>query len=101
MTTIPINVRNNVNFMTGEMLFCLKQIIDHSVPVMGTASELNERMTIMGCVGMYALYRQLLPPNQYPDTKLHKIIWSIQKIVPFVVICETVMWTVGEYFCLR
>lgn len=98
VSTIPINVRNNVNFMTGEMLFCLKQIIEQSVPVMGTASELNERMTLMGCVGMYALYRQLLPPNQYPDAKLHKIMWGIQKIVPFVVICETVMWTVGKSF---
>jgi WASH complex subunit 7 len=92
----PINVRNNANFMTGEMLFCLKQIIENSVPVMGTQSELNERLTIMGCVGMYALYRQLLPPNQYPDAKLHKLIWGIQKIVPFVVISETVMWHVGK-----
>jgi WASH complex subunit 7 len=99
----PINVRNNVNFMTGEMLFCMKQIIENSVPVMGTQSELNERTTIMGCVGMYALYRQLLPPNQYPDAKLHKTIWGIQKIVPFVVVCETVMWTVGKLtlFCVR
>lgn len=101
-SAIPINVRNNVNFMTGELLVCMKQNIETSVPVMGTQSELNERMIIMGCVGTYALYRQLLPANQYPDTKLHKIIWGIQKIVPFVVVCETVMWNVGTYriiFC--
>jgi WASH complex subunit 7 len=93
---LRINVRNNVNFMTGELLHCIKQIIDLAVPVMGTASELNERMTIMGAIGIYALYRQLLPPNQYPDQKLHKVMWGIQKIVPFVVLCEEVMWNVGE-----
>lgn len=42
-SSIPINVRNNVNFMTGEMLACMKQIIETSVPIISTQSELLKK----------------------------------------------------------
>ena len=60
---------------------------------------------MIGSIGLYALYRQLLPSNQYPDPKLYKIVWGIQKTIPLVIICETVMWNVGKfifilYYCI-
>eukprot|EP01038_Epipyxis_sp_PR26KG_P006379 gene6379-8787_t len=95
--SIQINVRNNQAFLTGEFLHCLKLIIENSLAVIGTNSELSERYTIMGCVGLYALYRRLLPTKLPPDAKLHRVIWGIQKTVPVVIISNSVMWTTGEF----
>ena len=87
------------------MLSALKGLIETSVAAIGTSSELSERHTIVGreavyfilllrtfkfclvvgCIGMYALYRRLLPASQEPDSRLHRTVWAVQKTVPAVI----------------
>jgi hypothetical protein len=44
-------------------------------------------MTHIGVLGIYGLYRQLLPPNQYPDLKLHASMWGVQvKTMIYIVV---------------
>jgi hypothetical protein len=50
---------------------------------------------------MYALYRRLLPSNQEPDVKLHRVFWGVQKQVPSVVLCETILWSTGEFILVN
>ena len=95
--TSNINIRNNLNFMEKQFLYCIKEIILNNINKINTNNEINEKEIMIGCIGLYALYRQLLPSNQYPDPKLYKIVWGIQKTIPFVIICETVMWNVGKF----
>lgn len=91
-----INVRGNEAFFK-EMLHSLKALIDSSLAVIGSSSELFERHDVVKALALYALYRRLLPPNMQPDSKLHKALWGVQKQVPLVVVCENVMWTAGEF----
>eukprot|EP01034_Spumella_vulgaris_P022423 gene22423-28547_t len=95
--TINISVRGNQSFLNGELMHCMKAAIESSLAVIGTNAELGERMTIVGAIGIYALYRRLLPPNVAPDAKLHKVLWGIQKVVPVVILSDGVMWRVGEF----
>lgn len=96
-TSLHINVRSNTLFMAEQLLYCMRSMIDGALRVIGSNSEWNERYRVMGGIALYCLYRKLLPPNQYPDQKLHKAMWSIQKTLPVVVICENIMWKVGEF----
>ena len=103
--TSNINIRNNLNFMEKQFLYCIKEIIVNNINKINTNNEIHEKEIMIGCIGLYALYRQLLPSNQYPDPKLYKIVWGIQKTIPLVIICETVMWNVGKfifilYYCI-
>ncbi len=54
-----------------------------------------ERRDLVGGLCLYALYRKLLPPNVTPDAKLHKYMWEIQKVVPCVVLADTVLFCPG------
>ena len=103
--TSNINIRNNLNFIEKQFLYCIKEIILNNINKINTNNEIHEKEIMIGCIGLYALYRQLLPSNQYPDPKLYKIVWGIQKTIPLVIICETVMWNVGKfifilYYCI-
>lgn len=91
-----INVRENNVFLT-EFLYSLKIQLDMSLSVIGTNMELSERYDIIGSIALYALYRRLLPANIAPDAKLHKALWTVQKTVPIVVLCERVVWNFGEF----
>ncbi len=95
--TIHIAVRSNQAFLNGELMYCMKTMIETSLLVIGTNAELSERLTLVGSIAMYALYRRLLPPNVAPDAKLHKVLWGIQKAVPVVVLSDSVMWCVGDF----
>lgn len=92
-----VKVRDNVAFLDGELMHCMKLMIDTSLSTLNSNAELNERQTLVGAIGMYALYRRLLPSNQSPDAKLHRAVWSIQKTLPVVIFSENTMWTVGEF----
>ncbi len=92
-----ISVRGNQAFLNGELLHCMKLMIESSLSVIGTNAELNERLTVVGSIGIYALYRRLLPANVAPDSKLHKVLWGIQKVLPVVILGDVVMWNVGEF----
>lgn len=95
--SIKINVRYNSNYMAGELLVTMKTMLETALGTLGTNSETNERMAIVGVLGIYGLYRQLLPPNQYPDLKLHASMWGVQNRLPVVVLCDVIMWPVGEF----
>eukprot|EP00981_Chlorochromonas_danica_P012186 scaffold4610_cov180-Ochromonas_danica.AAC.3 len=90
-------VRHNSLFLDGELMHTLKLMIETSVPVIGTTNEANERNVLLGSLGLYALYRQLLPPHIAPDTKLHRLVWAIQKAVPTMIISESAVFYVGEF----
>ncbi len=84
---LEINVRNNQNFL-NELLHCLKAQLENALAVIGTKTEFFERVQVCGSFALYALYRQLLPANVAPDLKLHKAFWSVQKTVPWVLLCN-------------
>lgn len=92
-----ISVRSNQTFIDGELMHCMKVMIESSLSVLGSNTELNERQTIMGAIAIYALYRRLLPPNRPPDSKLYRLIWSIQKTLPSIMISDTVMWNISDF----
>jgi WASH complex subunit 7 len=91
-----IKVRENSVFLT-ELLYCLKTQLDNSLSIIGTNVEVSERYDVVGSIALYALYRRLLPANIAPDAKLHKALWSVQKQIPLVVLCERVVWNFGEF----
>jgi len=93
---IFINVRGNSAFLS-ELLACLKTQLDSALTIIGTSSEIFERNDIIHCLALYALYRRLLPSNVEPDGKLHKALWAVQKVVPFVIIYEKTVWKVGDF----
>jgi WASH complex subunit 7 len=93
---VHVSVRANQIFTT-ELLFCLKNSLENALNIIGTGAELFERNDVMNSMALFALYRLLLPANIPPDPKLYKQLWSVQKLVPTVVICDKVVWNVGEF----
>jgi len=93
---VHINIRRNEAFFK-EMLHALKHLVDSALSVIGSSSELFERMDVISSMALYALYRRLMPPNLEPDAKLHKALWGVQKLVPLVVVSENVMWSTGDF----
>jgi WASH complex subunit 7 len=91
-----VSVRANQIFTT-ELLYCLKSHLENALQVVGTGAELFERNDVMTSLTLFALYRVLLPANIPPDPKLYKQLWSVQKIVPTVVISDRFVWNVGEF----
>jgi hypothetical protein len=84
-----VNVRGNQTFL-NELLICLRNQLDNAVSVIGTSNETTERFDIMGSFALYALYRQLVPPSVPPDAKMQKHLYSVQKVVPVIVLCDKV-----------
>ncbi|RYH11490.1 hypothetical protein EON65_38695 [archaeon] len=95
--TETLTIRQNTVFLEGELVHCMRMMIENSLPNVGTNNELNERSTLLGCLGLYALYRQLLPSHIPPDAKLHRLIWGIQKVLPCIIIGENSVLYVGEF----
>jgi len=95
-TEVFVSVRANQVFF-GELLTALKLIIETAVKAVNNNAESRDRNDIIGGMGLYALYRQILPPNIQPDAKLHRVMWSIQKTVPAIVICGKVIWLTAEF----
>ncbi len=94
---ISINVRGNGLFFT-ELVFSLRQQIDIALRVLGTAAELpTHKYDVMSGVCLYVLYRKLLPARNEPDAKLYKYLWEVQKLVPVVVVGDSVLWSPGDF----
>eukprot|EP00602_Paraphysomonas_sp_CaronLab_P007109 CAMPEP_0185031460 /NCGR_PEP_ID=MMETSP1103-20130426/18944_1 /TAXON_ID=36769 /ORGANISM="Paraphysomonas bandaiensis, Strain Caron Lab Isolate" /LENGTH=1209 /DNA_ID=CAMNT_0027566997 /DNA_START=38 /DNA_END=3667 /DNA_ORIENTATION=- len=91
-----ISVRSNATFL-AEMLHCTKSILENALAVIGKSTELNEREHLVGCFGLYVLYRQLVPPTVAPDAKFQKHLWGIQKTIPIVVLSDKVVWYPAEF----
>jgi hypothetical protein len=94
-----INVRSNSIFL-NELLFSLKHFLDNAVTLTTTQNDLHERFDVVKSIALYGLYRQLLPANIPPDTKLFKSLWSVQKIVPFVVVYTNTVWHFSDLIIL-
>lgn len=94
---ITFQIRNNNTFLDSHLIFSAKIILDNCLPLIGTNNETNERLIVTGCLGIYALYRRLLPANRPPDAKLHRIIWSVQKILPVVIFSDSTVFKVGQF----
>ena len=82
---IPVVVRDNQTFLS-EMMQSVKNILEGALAVIGKPTELQEREDVVGAFALYALYRQLVPPNVPPDPKMQKFLWSVQKSLPMVVL---------------
>eukprot|EP01031_Cornospumella_fuschlensis_P033498 gene33498-40530_t len=95
--TETLTIRQNTVFLEGELVHCMRMLVENCLPNIGTNNELNERSTLLGCLGLYALYRQLLPSHIAPDAKLHKLMWGIQKVLPCIIVGENSVLYVGEF----
>ncbi len=93
---IYVNVRSNELFFQ-EMLYCLKTQLDDAMKVVGTGAEMFERKDMVSSLALYVLYRKLLPANKQPDPKMHKYLWESQKVIPVVILADSVMFTPGEF----
>eukprot|EP00606_Chrysophyceae_sp_TOSAG23-5_P001355 GSChrysophyteH2.ASY1.ANO1.563.1 assembled CDS len=79
------------------MLYCLKTQLDNAMKVVGTGAEMFERKDMVSSLALYVLYRKLLPANKQPDLKMHKYLWESQKVIPVVILADSVMFTPGEF----
>ncbi len=77
--------------------FTYQALIESASAVIGTNAELGERNTLVGCIGLYVLYRRLVPANVPPDAKLYRVLWGLQKSIPMVILSENVMWLPSEF----
>jgi WASH complex subunit 7 len=93
---IMIRVRDNETFI-GEMLVCIKLILDTALNNIGKPIELKEREEVIGGYALYALYRQLVPARIPPDAKMQKYLWSSQKVVPMVIVGDKTVWYPAEF----
>lgn len=93
-----VDVRQNSTFLT-ELLYQLKYLVDNSITSASIASsnEINEKLNVVKSFALYGLYRNLVPSNTPPDTKLYKSLWSVQKLIPYVVIYSNIVWSVHEF----
>ena len=58
-SSIKINVRYNSNYMAGELLVTMKTMLETALSTLGTNSETNERMAIVGVLDII-LYAERL-----------------------------------------
>lgn len=85
-----VNVRGNQTFL-NELLTCLKDMLEISLSTIGTSNELlQDRVDIISGFGLYALYRQLVPASIPPDAKIQKLLWSVQKTCPMILLADKV-----------
>lgn len=90
-----VEVRNNRVFL-DEMRAIVRAMLQDATARIGSASELGERRRLVGVVGLYALYRRLLPAREPPDEKLYRQLWETQRASPLVTLhCATAV-SVGE-----
>ena len=61
---------------------------------------MNVMFFYAGYIGMYALYRRLLPASQEPDSRLHRTIWAAQKTVPAVFTLHTYIHKVHTLYVM-
>lgn len=90
-----VSVRENTVFLS-TLLAVIKAHVDSSTTNSSTP-ELHEKRSLVGVYCLYALYRQLLPARIPPDAKLQRTLWSLQKIVPFVILYQKIVWYPPEF----
>ena len=91
-----VRIRSNQTFLS-ELLTFIRTNLDVSLEKIDSNSELEEKYGVIVSFALYALYRRLTPRNVPPDQKLYKALWGVQKIVPFVVLCDKVLWYPPEF----
>ncbi|ETV68221.1 hypothetical protein H257_15798 [Aphanomyces astaci] len=91
-----IDVRNNRVFL-DEFYHCLTSRIQAIETALGTSSETNERIQVVGVAGLYAVFRKLLPNNVLPDVGLYDKLWQLQLKAPVVVLCGRLSWYLPEF----
>ncbi|ETV96488.1 hypothetical protein, variant 2 [Aphanomyces invadans] len=91
-----IDVRNNRVFL-DEFFHCLTSRFQAIESALGTASETNERIQLVGAAGLYVVFRKLLPNNVLPDVGLFDKLWQLQLKAPVVVLCGRLSWHLPEF----
>ncbi len=97
------SVRHNT-LLQQDILSFVKLTLDNHVNIFSnnssatsTGTEKQDKEGILVAMAMYVLYRQILPSNQPPDLKFHKVLWNIQKIVPFIIMHDKIIFTIPEF----
>ena len=91
-----VAIRSNSHFLHELLSYVKSQIEYHlathvqgNTPEKGSSptdvaaasASARERESLVGVYGVYVLYRQLLPRNVVPDTKVYKVLWGLYKQV--------------------
>jgi hypothetical protein len=91
-----ISVNDNKPFLK-ELLHCLQAILENALRELDTNNELFERREIVGSYCLYALYSRLLPRNAPPDQKLFRNLWSVQKVIPSVLLYQNILLNIDDF----
>jgi len=91
-----VHVRSNKVFLE-EMFYCIRDRFQVAANAIGTPTETNQRVQLVGVFGLYVLYRRLTPPNVLPDAKFYRKLWAVQKKVPLVTLCTRVVWYASDF----
>lgn len=81
-----IDIMDNRVFLK-EFFTLLSEDLDENVAAIGHPAETNHRIRLMGTLGMYVLYRRLVPQNLRPDETFYKKLWEIQLTSPSISVC--------------
>eukprot|EP01041_Mallomonas_annulata_P009638 gene9638-20031_t len=93
-----INIRYNEQFL-NEMSVCIKSLLEGTtISHIENMSELTLTYDVIGIHALYVLHRALLPKQKVPDSVLYKQLWSAQKTIPVVFICQKVPWFPSDIF---
>lgn len=91
-----VRVRSNQVFV-DEVFLCTRMLFDRHLAIINTAQETTERKSLVGVYGLYVLHRHLLPAHKSPDPKFFKMLWSVQRMVPTVVLYHKVLWVCSDF----
>eukprot|EP01042_Synura_sphagnicola_P000515 gene515-547_t len=56
-----------------------------------------QRNDVVGAYALYALYRSLLPLQTAPDVTVYRSLWSAQKLLPVIILCQQVFWFIPDF----
>ena len=81
-----IDIMDNRVFLK-EFFTLLSEDLEENVAAIGHPAETNHRVRLMGTLGVYVLYRRLVPQNLRPNEVFYKKLWEVQLTTPSISIC--------------
>ncbi len=92
-----VEVSNN-----GIFLQKMVNTVEKFVEKILTSSDMinisvSDKENLIGIYGLYALFRQLSFSSVAPDKKLYKLLWKVQKVVPFVPFGMNCLWNLSNF----
>ena len=91
-----IDIMDNRVFLK-EFFTLLSEELNENIAAIGHPAETTHRERLMGTMGMYVLYRRLVPQNLRPDEKFYKRLWEIQLTCPSVSVLGKLSWFPADF----